>query len=1231
MISLIQIFLIINSIPSGSYIISQFDFSRQSLGINNNSETLIPELAGFLISLLSIKQIGIVSAQDLEFNCCVKTNNGAICQNVISGISSSEPESCSDPLPASCEETSVCRIGTCVQGEGLSCAANSPKQECENNNGVWESLEINEVAECKKGACVLGGNIQLTTEKQCELLSESRGLEIDFRPGLTELNFPEILGTLQKGACVFEQGNCRFVSINECNTMNGKFYENLLCSNPNLATSCQPSEETICLDDKVHFIDTCGNPANVYDSSKVDAESNPEYWEVVSEPSCNVDLDNPNSVKSCGNCNVLLSSQCSESSEGEVNYGNYVCKNLKCIDEKGNVRENGENWCIYDSYIGDGKDTVGSEHWLASCNFGELEVNLCGNTRGQICSQRIIKENGKEFSTAACVVNEAIRCLNYNKGDDMERDCNENSQCEIKNVDVDKNFKFSMCTPEYPRGLDLTEPSDISTQLCSIANQECTVVYQKKISGWKCIANCACETAKFAEEMNNLCISLGDCGSYINFVGDGTDNIQVQGAPGISWTKYKSYAKAVEGKYVELEKQGDFLASIGAENIDEFTPEEYNELVAQIGATGITFGAQFLGAYFATVPVLVDVNIITPSIAGLQSVQNFLSSINFAALGVSAVGGILGTLAGEFLVDAFGITGGAATVVVMAAGIAGSTGALALAAEQGFITLNPAAISVLYTAAVIALIIIAIIIILGIGKTKEVKVNFTCLPWQAPTGGNNCELCNNGPLKPCTKYRCESLGQACKLLNENTNNPTCQSIQYETIPPVISPGEVKTQGYKFQNQESKKVEIRKNNGECIQEFVPIEFTLETNENAQCKWSLEHKINYESMENYPKEGTYFSSEHTFIAEGLSLSILEANNVSGDLIEGFTGDVNIFVRCQDYFGNFNLNEYTVNFCVNSGLDSTPVLHSLTVTSPKNKATFKHGINEVNFTMWINEPAECKYDLVKGKNYNEMGNSFNCKTNLTDREISGWPCSTLLKDLQDENTFYIKCKDQPWKSNDEDNLRNVNTEDFEYNLYVSENELEIDSISISHNDLETDLNFDTSTEIRGGSALFSVELGVKTSGGVDNGISACSYEWNNELIPFLNSNSNIHKQKFNLVKGNYDVLIKCEDEAGNEASKNAKFNLNIDSSPPKAIRVYYESGNLNLITNEQAKCYASFDEVKQCNFNINNVDSMTSVFSTEHSINWYVDRIYYIKCKDLFDNQNPSCAIKISPSFI
>ena len=558
-------------------------------------------------------------------------------------------------------------------------------------------------------------------------------------------------------------------------------------------------------------------------------------------------------------------------------------------------------------------------------------------------------------------------------------------------------------------------------------------------------------------------------------------------------------------------------------------------------------------------------------------------------------------------------------IITMASGVIGTAVALNFFGEGTILIPGP----VIY----IAVAVIILVVLLGIGDTKEIKVKFTCLPWQAPTGGDNCEKCNEDPLKPCTEYRCDSLGQACELINENTDKPICQSLQREVNPPVITPGEIKTSGHMFQNSESKKVEIRKDNGECLQEFVPVEFTLDTDEFAQCKWDLERTANFESLTNFHGEGTHFSLNHSFTVGGLSLSLLEANNVSGDLIEGFIGDVNIFVRCQDYFGNFNLNEYVVNFCVNSGPDLTPVMHALTTISPGNGATLKFGANETNFTMWINEPAECKYDILPDKDYDEMESSFNCKTGLADRETFGWPCETTLTNLSTENDFYIKCQDQPWLENVEE--RNTNEEDFVYTIFVSESELEIDSINVLFNGNRNELNQETFTKISGGGTSFSIDLEVITSGGSNDGISSCSYEFNNNFIPFFNTNSNTHEQTFNLLDGDYNFSIKCEDGSENEVIKNAMFNLNIDDSSPKVVRVFSQSGRLNLITDEQAKCYVSLDDVRQCSFDIEDVEAMNSIFSTAHSTSFDPGKTHYIKCQDLFGNQNPSCAIKVSPT--
>ena len=158
-------------------------------------------------------------------------------------------------------------------------------------------------------------------------------------------------------------------------------------------------------------------------------------------------------------------------------------------------------------------------------------------------------------------------------------------------------------------------------------------------------------------------------------------------------------------------------------------------------------------------------------------------------------------------------------------------------------------------------------------------------------------------------------------------------------------------------------------------------------------------------------------------------------------------------------------------------------------------------------------------------------------------------------------------------------------------------------------------------------SIDLEVKTSGGVDDGISNCFYEWAGNWVLFKESFSKINKQPgLNLLDGNFNISIKCEDNAGNVANGNAIFSVTRDSEPPIVVRVYYEGGDLKLITNEESKCYYDFNS---CEFNLEDASSMSSSLSIEHSTEWNVGQTHYIKCKDFWGNTNPTCAIKTEPS--
>jgi hypothetical protein len=1204
-IVIFQIILLMGMTLAQSYFIDQTNSlikKSEKLKIQEKkSKNLIDSGINLLKLFFSIKQIGFASAIDLNsvnWNCCPKMKDGSICQD----IASITPELCTtNPIPTKCDFVAECERGCCIDSvEGL-CTTKSTKQKCTEDGGVWEKNENCLIGECQKNCCVLGNSVQFVTEKRCELLSLSKGFEKDFRNLQTEPECLALFAGQIEGACILN-GVCSRRTEQKCFSNNGNFYPKKLCSNPELKTSYIKQHHIGCVEGKneIYWFDDHNNLENIY-SSNNNSWNNGNF--LTKQQSCNPNSNNIDS-ENCGNCG--LDSKCVETTDKEIHVkdGNYVCKDLKCYykDEFGNnvVRKNGESWCVYDSFIGDGKDTAGSRHWQRYCIDGEIKIKQCADYRGEVCAQTEMKENDETFSIANCVLNEAQLCIDYNsEKSSMASKCNENQHCMIKNINVDKFFRFDMCVPKYPRGFDFSKPS-VS---CSLANQKCTVFYEKNWKGkWKCKENCDCEKKIFAEQMNDLCISLGDCGSYINFLGKGTNNIKVTKSPTISWTKYKKYSKPVQGQSVNPQNIDNFLSSIfGSKG---YTQEGSKRWLTSIGKVSGGLGT------------LTTISVGTMSIYSTFVGYNSAIALNSMAAYIQAFGKVLtglaiGLAAGSFLAKTFDRTGTAAMVLTFAGGIIG--GVVGLMWSSVMNIWNPYG----WAAMIVAVIIIAWTLISGWGKTKEVIVEFRCNPWQAPNGGSDCERCNKNNLKPCTKYRCESLGQMCKLINQDTENPECVSLPYETKPPVIIPQEILTKGYKFTNEKSKKVNIRTENDKCITAWEPILFSLKTNEYSQCKFSFQKTLpDYENMEKtYPLEKTRFTLNHTFGFNMPSLDSLGAYNISGDLKEKF-GNINMYIRCKDGQDppNFNIEEYIINFCVNSEPDLTPAL--IKEYSPKENSFLSYGINKTSFTFYLNKPAECKYDIIEDRSYEKMKYAMDCATELEDAELYGWPCNSTLNNLaKEENKIYIKCKNKPWVKTQEDidkyGERNINSEDFIYTLYSTKNRLKIDSISPIGN-------------IERGFEPISINLNVKTSGGIENGKSICYYEWAGNWVQFLDTSSNSHEQKsLTLMGGNFNIPIKCKDNAGNFIEGNTSFSLNIDNFPPKIVRAYNLNDELIITTDEQAECYY---DLNRCNFDIKDSNSMTTAFSTKHIAKKISGKTYYIKCIDIWGNKENGCSIKI-----
>lgn len=313
-----------------------------------------------------------------------------------------------------------------------------------------------------------------------------------------------------------------------------------LCTAEELETNCAQTRNTICKDGKeeVYYVDTCGNPANIYDSNKVNDDA---YWAniVNKEDSCGAGTSNENS-QSCGNCNYLQGSYCREASEIQPVYGDNICQSLNCVGSDGRGRLHGESWCVYD---GGSNGAPGSRAYRQLCVNGEVRVEACADFRQEKC----IEDSSGGISQAACRVNRWQDCTAQSEQPECEnsdkRDCKWLEGIEniflgsiLNGTSVDTNSLGGIreraqqqggldslptggCVPEIPPGLDFE--SDESVGICAQANAVCPVTFKKGLlSDWECSEHCECLPGGEAEQQRiNLCTSVADCGPKTNFVG----------------------------------------------------------------------------------------------------------------------------------------------------------------------------------------------------------------------------------------------------------------------------------------------------------------------------------------------------------------------------------------------------------------------------------------------------------------------------------------------------------------------------------------------------------------------------------------------------------------------------------------------------------------------------------------------------------------------------------------
>jgi len=1046
------------------------------------------------------------------------------------------------------------------------------------------------------------------------------------------------------------------------------FYEDFLCSAEELNTACAKQTGTTCYRGDVFWTDSCGNRENVYSDNKARSWNAGKVIDAdgVCNPNDGSDID-------CGNCDYLLGSRCAVAEGfGIRNLGlgdaDHYCQKTECVDREGDERINGESWCVYDDNVGNGGDPVGSRYFREVCIDGEVIVEPCADFRNEVCLEGSIETSIGDFGTAACRVNRWQDCVAQEDEDDCtnidRRDCiwmdavtgmviggqqqsgsrfsnpsasqvfsnptatggftgnvvapitgnaiaSENveptitSYSEYSDDEVEEsvtNRPGGICVPNFPPGLEFWEENN-AQQICGQANAKCVVVYEEDLFGGreKVIEGKECLDDNWAMQANRVCAGLGDCGGYVNYQGEYTDD-------GYKWVEdgdekqfTPNSVNIISGGFTGMVTAVTGMVVGGLGTITGYAGLEWlvggKKLatgatpVPATGNGGSSWLAKNLGGTSGTTGTI-----------GIGT-NALLSGLQWAGIAYLA-GQLIGPMLGlseqntDALSTAMAAGFGAykvATIYQAAAIKAGTT--------QGLLFANPFA-----TGLVIGLIVFAIMY-----REQDIEiVEFNCLPWQAPTGGNVCEECNDADL-PCSEYRCKSLGQNCVLKNQGTKQEACVNVNPNDVnPPIIKPNYNElSSGHEYTNVKLSPpgpgfniVNTEANDG-CLKAFTPLEFGIEVDEPAQCKISYEHTTSFEEMVTYVGGSNLFKYNHS---ERFSLPSAAAIANSSLVLENGK-DLTFFLRCKDSNGNENEAEYAVRFCIDPTPDTTAP--KVEATSIRNGGCVAEDQDTAEVRFYTNEPAECRWS-PQDQDFDNMQGTMACNNELYQSNAA--QLFTCVADLtgipRDETSFYVRCKDYA-----ED--RNAMKQSYEFSLRGST------ALKMK--------NLQPNETIFGAVSPAPVELYVETLFGCNEGQAICSYSEtgdNGDYIQFFDTNTvdGVHTQRLDLTAGNQKYYVKCVDEGGNLVEDIAEFRLDIDEDAPVVARIYEEDNLLKLVTVRNSECAYTFDN---CDFTFAEGTEMPYANTTVHVTEWDEEKTYYIKCRDEFRNEDADCSVVVRPT--
>ncbi len=924
---------------------------------------------GKTILLLSLLLLLPQTLEAREDACCEKTTTGQTCQfTALRNCDQNYQTS-----PKSCEQTQYCQPVCCVDENKGVCYPQVGAATCTAKGGTIDATNPNcNIAQCSTACCTIGDQcIPSITKKQCEIKAQPFP-NIDknkiFNPSITNAAKCSLQCKLEKEGCCARSNACTYTKGSKCQT--GTFYEGIYCSDDKLPCNCITQVKKGCIvgEDDVYWFDSCGNKESI-----------------------------------AQDCDYDQGTTCIEENE------QVFCKNLDCSTTKtyshnyqdpkiGGARKNGESWCVYESAVDNGKDLVGSRHYIASCIEGNETLEACKDLREEICLNQP-PEAPKNLAQAECEVNEGKSCVKEcNTAENALEGYLENKACCAEHNScswISNKEKIQEDLLE-----DFSKIINIAFKLCSYNQCDDSIFYytREEINSFNIGTLPYLQKEEYLlSELQYITYEINRMLTNVELTPEETDEMigSILGKPKETYTYLDlrflvfTLLELEEEDYKDKKEELDTFIKNYHLNIKPFglclpnTPpglhlkieSEEDEKIAEenkefCSTATVVCRSEWKKPIFRSYSCKKNCHCTTQDY--LQNMNNFCKSLGDCGASYNVLG--------DYTLKGLDITGDSMPSFDKTLTQQFSTYLDAYTNPGKILTLD--VFDQYYSALTVRAR--SRKFFLGLKASKVRTHIFTCKPWRPIPGGDKCERCSDDIDRPCSAYKCHSLGKDCKFLEKE--QVCIKGDIRDATPATITPWkEILTEGYKLSATPT---------GYYIDPDVgvysSITFGIKTNEYTSCKISDEITNTYEEMT------VNFGGEEKTKEHEITLSPAPGK------------DYTYYVRCQDTNENSNDAAYTIQFRTTNKPDLEPP--RIIVIDPLSGFTVPTGLKKYVVRLYLNEPSECKWSK-QNQIYALMPteNSFSCDTEPT-RYYNNYECIGTLQGIEKAKTnqYYIICKD-------------------------------------------------------------------------------------------------------------------------------------------------------------------------------------------------------------------------------